>query len=83
MNYPASTGRVHVIRERYGELLSIEELADLYKFPSVEAVKKAHSRGKLVVALYKIPGRPGLFAKADEVARSIDELKPCPAGGSM
>ncbi|MGI9379750.1 MAG: hypothetical protein ACR2OW_08845 [Methyloligellaceae bacterium] len=76
-------GRVQVIRDKYGELLSIEEIADLYKFPSVEAVKKAHSRGKLAVSLYKVPGRPGLFAKADEVARSIDELVPCPAGGDM
>ncbi len=63
------------IRRRYGELLTLEEVAELFKFRTVSAVRKAHSRGALPVALYRFPNRTGYYAKADEAAHSIESMQ--------
>ena len=67
-------GRLASIRARYGELLDLEQLADFYRYPSVHAVRKAHQRGTLPVALHRFPRKSGYFAKAEDVARSVDRM---------
>lgn len=67
--------RVLAIRNKYGELLSLEEIADVFKYKTVEAVRKAHSRGTLPIALYRFPKKSGYYGRADDVAKSIDEMQ--------
>ena len=67
-------GRLASIRARYGELLDLEQLADYYRYPSVHAVRKAHQRGTLPVQLHRFPRKAGFYAKAEDVARSIDDM---------
>lgn len=62
------------IRNKYGELLTLEEVAELFKYRTVGAVRKAHSRGTLPVALYRFPNRTGYYAKANEAAKSIESM---------
>jgi hypothetical protein len=69
-----SPGRLASIRARYGELLDLAQLADFYRYPSVHAVRKAHQRGTLPVQLHRFPRKAGFYAKAEDVARSIDEM---------
>ena len=62
------------IRSRYGELLSLSEVATILKYDSVGAVRKAHSRKTLPVKLYKIPKKAGQYAKAIDVASYISQI---------
>lgn len=66
--------RISVIRDKYGELLDLVQVADVFKYVTIDAVRKAHSRGSLPVKLYKFNRKEGLFAKADEVAKAIEGM---------
>jgi len=66
--------RIEAIREKYGELLSLDDVAEIFKYNSVAAVRKAHSRGTLPVHLYRFPNKSGFYAKSDEVADSIEKM---------
>ncbi len=61
--------------EKYGTLLTLEEVAEVYKYNTTGAVRKAHTRGVLPVDLYKFPNKTGFYAKTVEVAKSIDEME--------
>ena len=63
------------IRNKYGELLTLEEVAEVFRYKTVAAVRKAHSRKTLPVNLYRFKGRAGYFARAEEVACSLENMK--------
>ena len=62
------------LRNRYGELLELEDVADIFKYKTIEAVRKAHSRGTLPVPLYRFPKKSGWYAKTIEVASCIENM---------
>ncbi len=67
------------LRERYGELLTLADIAEVFRYPSEQAVRRAHSRGLLPVELVRFPGRRrGWFATARTVAALLDELDRAP-----
>jgi len=66
--------RLSALREKYGELLSVDDLVEVYKYPSVASLKKAHSRGRFPVSMYRFEGGGRWYAKTVEVAKSIDTL---------
>lgn len=70
-----ASSKLNFIREKYGELLTIEEVAEVLKYRTVYAVKKAHSRGHLAVELKRFPNRRGLFATAESVAKCIQDFE--------
>jgi hypothetical protein len=74
MSSEAISERLGSIRERYGDLLDLKQVADFYRYPSVQAVRKAHQRGTLPVMLHRFPRKVGFFAKAEDVAISIDQM---------
>ncbi len=55
----------------YGEVMSLKEIADLLKFNTVGALRKAHKSGGLGFELVKIKGRPGLFAETRKVSEFL------------
>ena len=63
-----------MMRNKYGELLTLEEVAEVFRYKTLAAVRKAHSRKTLPVALYRFKGRSGYFAKADEIAEALESL---------
>lgn len=69
--------------DRYGELLTCEELAQVLKYSSAAAVRQAHSSGKLPVRLFRLPGRRPLYADASEVALVIDNAAEPGRGDNM
>ena len=66
--------REQEIANKYGHLLGLEEIRDVLKYKTVDALKKAHYDGKLLLRLKKIDGRAGLFCTAKAVAEYIDQL---------
>lgn len=70
-----SKSRLTAVREKYGELLSLEEVAEVLKYKTVSALRKAHSRGTLPVELKRFPNRRGWFATAQSITDCIDELE--------
>jgi len=59
---------------RFGELLTIEDIRAVFKYPSTDAVWKAHKRGTLPVKLAQFPRRRGWFTTAKAVAAALDDL---------
>ncbi|WP_288131582.1 hypothetical protein [Microbulbifer sp.] len=66
--------RLCALRSKYGELLSLEDIAEVFKYPSIEAVRKAKSRGTLPVKVYRFPNKNGFYARANDVALSINSM---------
>lgn len=63
------------LREKYGELLTLSQLAEVFNYSSVAALRKARSRGTFPVKLYKMTGKSGQYAKATEVAAAINRMQ--------
>jgi len=61
--------------EKYGELLSLEEIAEIFKYKTIGVVRKAHSRGVLPVVLYRFSNKSGFYAKENKVAESIERME--------
>lgn len=70
-----NTLRNEFLRNKYGDLLSLEDIATILKYPSVTAIKRAHKRGTLPVKLFKFPNRRKLFTVVTEVSRALDKLE--------
>lgn len=64
-----------VLRGRYGELLTLNELAEVLRYKTSDAVRKSYMRGSLPVDLYRFPRKKGWFAKVAEVAECIDSME--------
>lgn len=67
--------REAALRKRYGEVLTLPDLADILRYPSVGAIRKARSRGQLPLALVQMPPRRGWFATAEAVAELLCTLE--------
>lgn len=59
------------LREQYGFLLTVDEVATLLRYPSAAAVRQAHTTGRLPVSLVTLPGRRTLFATTESVVRVL------------
>jgi hypothetical protein len=67
--------REATLRERFGDVLTLSELAAVLRYPSVGAIRKARSRGQLPVAVVQMPPRRGWFATAEAVAELLCALE--------
>ena len=56
---------------RYGLFLTVEEVAEVFRYPSASAVRQAHAAGRRPVPLLKFSGRRALFADAEDVAAVV------------
>jgi hypothetical protein len=63
------------LRSRFGDLLTLKDLAPLLRYPSVEAVRKARTRGQLPVTVVRIAHRRGWFATPRSVAEFLEALE--------
>jgi len=66
--------REHLLRQKYGELLSLADVAEVLHFPSVQAVQKARQRGTLGLPAQQPPGRRGWFVTVRAVAAYLNRL---------
>jgi hypothetical protein len=56
------------LQREYGGLLRLEDLAQVLRYPSVQAVRQARYRGRLPVEVFRISARRGWFATSQAVA---------------
>ena len=61
--------------DRYGELLSLDDLVTVLKYKTTGAIRKAHARGVLPVPLYRFKNKTGFYAKTDDVAECLDMME--------
>lgn len=66
--------RENHLRQKYGELLSLADVAEALRFRSVQAVQKARQRGTLGLPAQELPGRRGWFVTARAVAVYLNRL---------
>jgi hypothetical protein len=67
------SGRTQRVLARYGELLTLDDLAAILKYPSPQAVRKAYARGRLPVRLFRLPNRRELFASTLAVVAVLNQ----------
>lgn len=60
--------------ERYGEALTLAEIAIVLRYPSVQAAQKARARGRLPVPVTQMAARRQWFASARKVAEVLARL---------
>ncbi len=56
------------LQREYGGLLRLEDLAQVLRYPTVQAVRQARYRGRLPVEVFHVPSRRGWFATSQAVA---------------
>lgn len=72
---PIESDRVSTLRARFGELLSLRDVAELLRYPSLRAIQQARRRGTLGIPFVRIVGRRGWFATVRGVASYLDALE--------
>lgn len=56
------------MRDRYGELIGLADLAVIFNFPSIAAIRKARLRGRLPIYVAQLPNRRGWYSSPRAVA---------------
>lgn len=69
---------------RYGPLLTLADLSEVLRYPSVQSVQKARLRGSLPVQMFRIPPRRGWFSSTRGLAEFLAfvELQSASTGNS-
>ena len=75
-SYSKQSNRVHRLFAKYGELMSLKELAVELKYSSTQAVLDANRKKLLPVSLTKMPNRRSLFAQTRSVVEFLDAAFP-------
>jgi hypothetical protein len=59
---------------QFGGLLSTSDIAQVLRYRTPQAVRKARIRGALAIPMRRLPGRRGLYATARAVAVYLEDL---------
>jgi len=62
------------IIDKYGEILTTKEIAEVLRFPTADAVTKAHQQGRLPISLTQFSGRRGFYTSAACIAKALYEF---------
>jgi hypothetical protein len=66
--------RERALIARYGEILTLADIATVLRYPSLQAVQKARIRGKLPVPMTRMAQRCQWFVSARKVAEVLTRL---------
>jgi len=70
----ANEFREQLLIERYGEILTLAEVAQVMRYPSAAALRKARARHRLPFELFKLPNRRGWFVTARTLASALSKM---------
>lgn len=70
----ATTLRELQLTAQFGALLSTSDLAQVLRYGTPQAVRKARIRGTFPIPMQQLPGRRGLYATARAVAAYLEGL---------
>jgi hypothetical protein len=60
---------------KYGELMTPQELIQIFRYPSGQAFRRAIAKGTLPIPVIAVPGRRGRFARTRAVVAWLEGLK--------
>lgn len=63
------------LRERFGDLLTLPDVAAVLRYRSVGALRKANKKGLLPVRLIEMPPRRGLYVTVHAMAQLLHRLE--------
>lgn len=66
--------RLKALLQQHGELMTGRDLIGLFRYGSERAFRRAAIAGRLPIAVMRLDGRPGWFARTRDVARWLDEF---------
>lgn len=52
------------------------DVQEVLRYPTADALRAARSRGRLTLEMFRVPGRRGLFARTEDVARLLERVLP-------
>lgn len=61
------------LTNKYGPLMSSRDVQQVLRFSTPEGLRAARHRSRLVLDMFKLPGRKGLFANTADVAKLIEQ----------
>lgn len=61
-----------LLESRYGPLMSLKNIAEALKYPTVDSVRKALARKTLPLTATRLPNRREIFIKTNDVAGYLD-----------
>ena len=64
----AVAAKERALAEKYGELMSLEDVAKALRYPSVQSARKAILRGSFPLNMIRLPPRRGLYIPVKHVA---------------
>lgn len=62
------------LHEKYGEIMSLNEVATTLKFPTTDSVRKSLARGALKLSVVRLPQRRGMFVKTSDVVALLQNI---------
>jgi hypothetical protein len=62
-----------LLESKYGLLMSLKDVAEVLKYPSVDSVRKALSRKTLALPTTRLPNRREIFIRTNELAGYLDK----------
>jgi hypothetical protein len=64
----AVAAKERALAEKYGELMSLEDVVKALRYPSVQSARKAILRGSFPLDMLRLPPRRGLYVTVKQVA---------------
>lgn len=63
------------LKKRYGVLMTLDEVAEVFRYKSAASARKAHSRGHFPVKLYRFENKSGYYARVEEVIDCLNNMQ--------
>lgn len=63
------------LESRYGLLMSLRDVAEVLKYPTVDSVRKALTRKSLMLPVVRLPNRREIFIRTDDLADYLDSSR--------
>lgn len=63
------------VAEAYGVLVPIKKVAGILGYPTTTALRRSAQQGRLELRLFRLRGRRGLFADAEDVAVLLRSIR--------
>lgn len=63
-----------LLQNIYGPLMHSRDVQQALRFRTADGFRAARSRGRLVLDMFTLPRRRGLFAKTEDVARLLEDV---------
>lgn len=61
------------LNQVFGPLMNSRDVQTALRYPTPDAVRVARKQGRLDLEMFPLPGRRGLFARTEDVAKLLEK----------